>query len=78
MINILLQKIFNLLRRGGAAALADAGLTAAAAVQGGVQGLGQGTHIPAGLGQAVTGALVVGGQGSAQTGGVRSTVDICW
>ena len=28
-----------------------------------------GTHIPAGLGQAVTGALVVGGQGSAQTSG---------
>ena len=35
-----LQKFLYLLRRGGAAALADAGLAATASVQGGVEGFG--------------------------------------
>ena len=53
----------------GAAPLTDAGFAAAAAIEGGVQGFGQGTDIAARLGKAVAGALFVGGQGRAQAGG---------
>ena len=65
----LFQKRFHLLRGGGAAALTDAGLAAAASVQGGVQCLGQGAHIAVPPGKAVAGALFGGGQGGAQAGG---------
>ena len=65
---VLLQKCFNLFGGSGAAALTDAGLAAAAAVQCGVQGLGQGADVAARLGQTVAGALFVGGQGGAQAG----------
>ena len=56
-------------RAGGAAALTDAGLAAAPAVQGGIQGLGQGADVALRPGKAVAGALFVGGQGGAQAGG---------
>src|SRR5699024_6617607 len=52
-----------------AAALADAGLAAAPAAAGGVQGFGQGTDIPLPAGQAVAAALFGGGQGGAQAAG---------
>ena len=64
-----LQKFLYLLRRGGAAALADAGLAAAASVQGGVEGFGQGADVAAGLRDAVAGALLAGRQSGAETGG---------
>ena len=67
-LQIFLQKFLYLLRRGGATALADAGLAAAAPVQGGVQGFGQGAHIAVPLGKAVAGAFFGGGQGGAQAG----------
>ncbi len=66
---VLLQKSLYLLRCGGAAALTDAGLAAAASVQGGVQGFGQGADVAAGLRDAVAGALFAGRQGGAQAGG---------
>ena len=54
---------------GGAAALADAGLAAAPAIEGGVEGFGEGADIAAGACEAVAGALLVGGQSGAQAGG---------
>ena len=63
------QKFFHLFRLCGAASLTDAGFAAAAAIEGGVQGFGQGTDITARLGDTVAGALFVGGQGRAQAGG---------
>ncbi len=58
-----------------AVALTDAGLAAAASVQGGVQCFGQGAHITAPPGKAVAGALFGGGQGGAQAGGGLGQTD---
>ena len=68
-LQIFLQKFLYLLRRGGAAALADTGLAAAASVQGGIEGFGQGADVAAGLRDAVAGALLAGRQSGAETGG---------
>ena len=69
MLTGLSQKFFHLFRCSGAASLTDAGFAAAAAIEGGVQGFGQGADITARLGKAVAGALFVGCQGRAQAGG---------
>ncbi len=64
---MLADKGGHLFRAGGAAALTDAGLAAAPAVQRHIQRPWQGAHLAAGQGQAVAGAVIGGGQGGAQT-----------
>src|SRR5699024_2471555 len=69
------QKAGHGLGAGGAAALADAGLAAAPAAAGGVQGAGEGPHVPRPAGQAVAAAFFGGGQGGAQAAGGLGQAD---
>src|SRR5699024_2745676 len=69
------QELRGRLGGGGAAALADAGLAAAPALAGGVQGFGQGADVPVPAGEAVAAAPVGGGQRGAQPVGGLGQAD---